>query len=85
MHHWGVHRDPLAKHCCRVKFEKHKHRSVIHSVVRHGEAASSNKEAAEKFLGECREFVNAGDYLPQQVLSCDETDIFGIKLPSTYN
>ena len=68
--------DPLGKYCCRGWFEKHRHRGVIHSVVRHGETARSNKEAVEKCVGEFREFVNAGDYLPQQVFNCDETDIF---------
>ena len=32
-------------------FEKCKHQSGINSVVRHGEAASSNKEAAEMYVG----------------------------------
>ena len=39
-------------------------------------AASSNKEAAEKYVGEFSDFINAGDYLPQHVFSCDETGLF---------
>ena len=31
-------------------FEKFKNRSKIHNVIRHGEPASLNKEAAEKFV-----------------------------------
>ena len=49
---------------CRGWFENSKHRSGIHSFVRHGETASSNKEAAEKYAVEFRDFVNAGGYLP---------------------
>ena len=45
-------------------FEKLKHRSGIHSVVRHGEAASLNKERAEMYVGELRDFVRTGCYLP---------------------
>ena len=33
-------------------FDNFKKRTGIHSVVRHGEAASSNKDAAEKICGE---------------------------------
>ena len=56
--------------------EKLMHRSEIHSAVRHGEAARSNNEAAEKCIGEFRNFFNAGGYLPQQVTSCDENGLF---------
>ena len=57
-------------------FKKIQHRSGIHSVVRHGEAASSNKEAAKKYVGEFCDIVNTGGYLPQQVLNCDELAYF---------
>lgn len=33
-------------------FNNFKNRTGIHSVVRHGEAASANKHAAEKFVRE---------------------------------
>ena len=36
-----------------------KKRTSIHSVVRHGEAASANKEAAESFVPEFREYMEA--------------------------
>ena len=58
------------------KASKFQLRSGIHSVVRHGEAARSNKEAAEKYVVEFRELVNAGGHLPQQVLNCVETALF---------
>ena len=55
-------------------FKKLKYRRGIHGVVRHGEAVSSNKEAAEKYAGEFRDFANAGGYLPHQV--ANETGLF---------
>ena len=63
-------------------FEKFKHRSGIDSVVRHGETTSSNMEATEKYVGDFRDFVNAGGYLPQQVLSCDENGLYLKKMPN---
>ena len=44
---------------CRGRIHKWKHRSRLHSVVRHGEAANSNKEAAEKYIVELHDFVYA--------------------------
>ena len=55
----------------RSWFEKPKHRSGIHIVVRHGEAAKSKKEATEKYVGEFHDFVDAG-YLPSK---CNETGL----------
>ena len=63
-------------------FENLKHQSGIHSAVRHGEAASSNKEAAKNNVCEFRDFVNAGGYLPQQMCNCDGTDLFLKKMPN---
>lgn len=57
-------------------FEKFKKRSGIHSVVRHGEAASANQEAAEEFMQEFSDYVKAEGFLPQQVFNCDETGLF---------
>ena len=56
--------------------EKYKHQSGIHSVARHGEAAQFKQGKAEKYVGEIRDFVNAGGYLSQQMLSFDETGLF---------
>ena len=50
----------------RGRFEKHKHRSGIHGVVRHG----------EKYDGEFCDFVDTGGYLLGQVCNCDETGLF---------
>ncbi|PNF17171.1 hypothetical protein B7P43_G09083 [Cryptotermes secundus] len=54
-------------------FEKFKRRTGIHSVVRHGEAASSDTKAAEKFIGDFKKLMDSEGYLPQQVFNCDET------------
>nr|XP_045611492.1 tigger transposable element-derived protein 1-like [Procambarus clarkii] len=57
-------------------FENFKKRSGIHSGVRHGEAASSDKGAAEAFVPEFQKFVDQEQFLPQQVFNCDETGLF---------
>ena len=62
-------------------FEKFKKRSDIHSVVRHGEAASSDKAAVDKFKVEFEPYVNAEQYVPQQVFNMDETGLFWKKMP----
>ena len=62
-------------------FDKFRKRSGIHSVVRHGEAASSDKDAAEKFKVEFARYIKAEEYLPQQVFNCDETGLFWKKMP----
>ena len=63
-------------------FEKFKGRTGIHSVVRHGEASSADKAAAEKFVGEFGKFVDSEGYTPQQVFNCDETGLFWKRMPN---
>ena len=58
-------------------FLKFKHQSGIDSVVRHGEAVSSNKESVEKYVGEFRHFVNAGGYLSSKCLTVTRQAYFG--------
>ena len=53
----------------------------MHSVVRHGEAASSDKAAADKFKVEFEQYVNAEQYVLQQVFNMDETGLFWKKMP----
>jgi hypothetical protein len=48
-------------------FEKFKRRSGIHSVIRHGEGGSANKEEAEKFAREFQEWTIIHGYKPEQV------------------
>ena len=53
-----------------------KNRRGIHSVVRHGVAASSNKDAAEIFAEKFKDFVDREGFIPEQVFSCDERGLF---------
>ncbi|XP_051785430.1 tigger transposable element-derived protein 1-like [Erpetoichthys calabaricus] len=62
-------------------FAKFKKRTSIHSVVRHGEAASSDTAAADKFGQEFQQFITSEGFIPQQVLNCDETGLFWKKMP----
>ncbi|GCC29776.1 hypothetical protein chiPu_0008218 [Chiloscyllium punctatum] len=54
----------------RRSFGNFKKRTGIHSVVMHGEAASSNLDAVAKFVKKFSEFVNI------EVFDCDETGLF---------
>ena len=56
-------------------FDNFKRRSSIHSVVRYGEAASSDVKAGEAFIAEFQELINSECYLPQQVFNFDETGL----------
>nr|XP_020633897.1 tigger transposable element-derived protein 1-like isoform X5 [Pogona vitticeps] len=62
-------------------FQKFQKRSGIHCVTRHGEAASSDRDAAEAFKFNFTKFVKEEEYLPQQVFNCDETRLFWKKMP----
>jgi len=62
-------------------FDNFKKRSGIHSVVRHGEGASADKDAANDFVKEFGEFVKTEGFVPQQVFNCDETGLFWKKMP----
>jgi hypothetical protein len=53
-------------------FDNFKRRSGIHSVVRHGEAASSDVKAGEAFIAEFQELIDSECYLPQQVFNCEK-------------
>ena len=57
-------------------FGNFKKRTGIHSVLRHGEAASLNKDAAEKFVEKFKDFVDREGFIPEQVFNCDETGLF---------
>ena len=62
-------------------FEKFRKRTGIHSVVRHGEAASADAAAAEAFKIEFKRLVESEGYFPQQVFNCSETGLFWKKMP----
>jgi hypothetical protein len=57
-------------------FESFKHRSDIYSVVRHGEAASGDAEAAETFKAEFSALIEEESYFPQQEFNVDETGLW---------
>ncbi|XP_019484941.1 PREDICTED: tigger transposable element-derived protein 1-like [Hipposideros armiger] len=61
-------------------FDNFKRRSGIHSVVRHGEAASSDAKAAEAFTTEFQKLIVSECYLPEQAFNCDETGLFWVKM-----
>ncbi|GBM74592.1 Tigger transposable element-derived protein 1 [Araneus ventricosus] len=63
-------------------FANFKKRTGIHSVVRHGEAASSDVKAAEDYLKTFSELIEANGYIPQQVFNCDETGLLWKKMPN---
>jgi len=60
-------------------FDNFKKRAGIHSVGRHGEAAISNKDVAEKFVENFKDFVDREGFIPEQVFNCDETGLSGKK------
>uniref|UniRef100_A0A8C8VHY4 HTH CENPB-type domain-containing protein n=1 Tax=Pelusios castaneus TaxID=367368 RepID=A0A8C8VHY4_9SAUR len=62
-------------------FKNFKKRTGIHSVVRHGEAASVDMKAAEEYLKTFAGIIAAEGYIPQQVFNCDETGLFWKKMP----
>ncbi|XP_068229520.1 tigger transposable element-derived protein 1-like [Palaemon carinicauda] len=68
--------EPSAFKSSRGWFEKFKRRSGIHSVVRHGEAASSDTKAAGAFIKTFDKLTVQEGYSPQQVFTCDKTGIF---------
>jgi len=62
-------------------FDSYKKRKGIHSVVRHGEAASSNEDTAEKLVAKFKDFVDREGFISEQVFNCDETGLFWKKMP----
>ena len=50
-------------------------------MVRHGDAASANQKAAEKFVQDFSDYVEAKGFIPQQVFNFDETGLFWKNMP----
>jgi hypothetical protein len=48
----------------------------------HSESASADKEEAEKFCRKFQEFIKKEEYRPEQIFSCDETDLFWKRMPN---
>ena len=72
------HDDFKASHGWFFRFKK---RSGIHSVVRHGEAASADLNAGKEFVSRFSEIIAEEGYTPQQVFNCDETGLFWKRMP----
>ncbi|CAH2319103.1 tigger transposable element-derived 1-like [Pelobates cultripes] len=77
----GTSADAEGFKASREWFKRFKTRSGIHSVVRHGEAASSDAAAAEEFATEFLEVIVSEGYFPQQVFNCNETGLFWKRMP----
>ncbi|XP_068248596.1 tigger transposable element-derived protein 1-like [Palaemon carinicauda] len=58
-----------------------KKRTGIHSVVRYGEAASSDAKAAVDFVTTFASVITRHGFLPQQAFNCDETGLLWKKMP----
>ncbi|XP_051781620.1 tigger transposable element-derived protein 1-like [Erpetoichthys calabaricus] len=64
-------------------FEKFKKRFNLASMSLHGEAASADKAAAEKYVADTfKVIIEEGRYWPEQVFNMDETALFWKRMPS---
>lgn len=63
-------------------FDRFQKRFNIRSVSLHGEAASADIEAAQKYPETFRHIVEEKGYKPEQVFNMDETGLFWKKMPS---
>uniref|UniRef100_A0AAQ5X1R0 HTH CENPB-type domain-containing protein n=1 Tax=Amphiprion ocellaris TaxID=80972 RepID=A0AAQ5X1R0_AMPOC len=62
-------------------FSRFKKRANLHHVAVSGEAASADKEAAERFPQVLKEIIEEGGYSAKQVFNVDETGLFWKKMP----
>jgi len=58
-------------------FTRFRKRTGLHSVVRHGEAASGYRDAAEQHREKFKKIIEEGGFVSQQVFNCDETAFSG--------
>ena len=73
----GTSDDTFEFKASRGCFEKFKNRNKIHNIIRHGEAASSNKKAAEKFVVEFNDMIKKESYLLNRYLTPMKQGYFG--------
>lgn len=62
-------------------FHNFKARTGVHSVARHGEAASADKRAAENYIHHFETMTQRNGFCSHQVFNCDETGLFWKKMP----
>ncbi|XP_023242082.1 tigger transposable element-derived protein 2-like [Centruroides sculpturatus] len=65
-------------------FDRFRRQTGIHSIIRHGEASSSDEKAAKAFVDEFAEFLKSEGYVWNQVFNCDETGLFQKRPVSSY-
>ena len=56
-------------------------RNGLHSVVRHGEAASGERDAGEQHHEKFKKIIEEGSFDSQQGFNCDETGLFWKRMP----
>lgn len=55
----------------------------LRNVIRHGEAASTDKKETDRFKEEVNNFIDVNEFLLQQIFIFDETGLFYIKIYQT--
>ena len=63
-------------------FDKFRRRSALHNIKVTGEAASANKEAADKFKPELEKCIEEKGYSKKQVINYDETGLYWKRMTS---
>ncbi|XP_007441153.2 tigger transposable element-derived protein 1-like [Python bivittatus] len=61
-----------------MRFQQRFHYQKTHTS---GEAASVDEEAAKRFLDELDDIIAEGNYLPEQIFSVDETELYWKRMP----
>ncbi|KAI9581583.1 hypothetical protein GQX74_012908 [Glossina fuscipes] len=58
------------------RFEKFKKRHSLHNLKIHGERASADADAANKYSEEFTKIIKEYDYLPDQIFNANETSLW---------
>uniref|UniRef100_A0A8C5WFA2 HTH CENPB-type domain-containing protein n=1 Tax=Leptobrachium leishanense TaxID=445787 RepID=A0A8C5WFA2_9ANUR len=74
--------DPQDFKASKGWFDRFQKRFNIKSVSLHGEAASADTEAAQKYPETFRHMIEEKGYKPEQVFNMEETGLFWKKMPS---
>jgi hypothetical protein len=62
-------------------FHNFKARTRVHSIARHGEAATADKRVAENYIHHFETMTQRNGFCSHQVFNCDETGLFWKKMP----